>query len=113
VFLDRRPPLGRQPIPETRHEIVHVVPEHALEDQLDPFLTLAHHVGVQGSIEEPRQGPAAASSAAQVVAGDPVRRHSVTTSPGFQSGLRSQSSLIGHPSSCIVGYAREAGGVAR
>lgn len=67
-------------------------PQRPLEDQLDKLVRLPHHVSVALALQHDVEGPPADARADQVVAGELVGRHRLTTSPGFQSGLRSQYS---------------------
>lgn len=63
-----------------------------LEDELDNVLSLPDDVGVHCGLHQRTQAVAPGPGPPKVVARDFVEGHSVTTSPGFQSGLRSQYS---------------------
>ena len=94
-------PLGRQAGHELAHDFLNPVAlgridtheaESAFQDELHDLLRLAHDLSVKTTGEKRIQGLPAHLRPAQVVPRHVVRRHNVTTSPGFQSGLRSQYS---------------------
>ena len=66
--------------------------QRPFENQLDDFLRLAHDIRVTLAPEQEIEGLAAKPCTPEIVEGEAVRRHKRTTSPGFQSGLRSQYS---------------------
>ena len=55
-------------------------------------MRLSNDIGVHVRRKKRPEGLAASSRTHQIVAGDQAEIHSTTTSPGFQSGLRSQYS---------------------
>ncbi len=80
---------------------MHVVPlrrldadeaQRPLEHELDEILRFSDDVRMARTCHQGVQRSPADARPLQIVPRDPVRRHSVTTSPGFQSGFRSQYS---------------------